>query len=335
VTRALWREAAHELGADLRELSLSDELAPPIFEFRLAGAVTRVFGQQTPFVERPSTAVVSDKPLSYQLLTEAGIPVPEHVVIDARDFPAALSFLERGPVPCLAKPATGRGGEGVIGSIRTPAQLRRALLHASAESSVLLVERQLDGDQFRVVVLEGQILLVLRRARPRVIGDGEASVAELMRREYESRLKLEGAAGLKPFRIGLDCVHTLEEQGLSLGAVPPAGASVTVMTATNFGGTRDSEAIASPFAATLEAEVVRAADVLGVRLAGVDLITSDPSRSLASSAGAILDVGPAPALHNLGDASTALPVLVAILRALLADARPASVAADESGLPST
>jgi D-alanine-D-alanine ligase-like ATP-grasp enzyme len=334
VTRALWRDAADQLGADVRELSLSDELAPPIFEFRLAGAVTRVYGQQTPFVERPSTAVTSDKPLTYGLLTEAGIPVPEHVVIDARDFAAALSFLERGPVPCLVKPATGRGGEGVIGSIRTPSQLRRALLHASAESSVLLVERQLDGDQLRAVVLQGEILVVLRRVRPRVLGDGEASVAELMRREYEARLKVEGAAGLKPFRIGLDCVHTLEEQGLSLRSVPPADASLTVMTATNFGGTRDSEAIASPFSMALEAEVVKAADVLGVRLAGVDLITPDPSRSLASSAGAILDVGSAPALHNLGDASTALPVLVAILRALLTDARAAGVAADESGLPS-
>jgi cyanophycin synthetase len=335
VTRALWRGAAHQLGADLRELSLSDDLAPPIFEFRLAGAVTRVFGQQTPFVERPSTAVASDKPLSYRLLTEAGIPVPEHVVIDPRDFPEAQSFLERGPAPCLVKPATGRGGEGVIGSIRTPSQLRRALLHASAESSVLLVERQLDGDQFRVVVLQGEILAILRRVRPRVLGDGEASVAELMRREYEARLKVEGAAGLKPFRIGLDCVHTLEEQGFSLSSVPPADASVTVMTATNFGGTRDSEAIASPFSAKVEAEIVRSADVLGVRLAGVDLITSDPSRSLASCGGAILDVGPAPALHNLGDAATALPALVAILRALLTDARSADVAADQAGLPST
>jgi cyanophycin synthetase len=334
VTRALWRNAAQQLGAELRELSLSDDLAPPIFEFQLDGAVTRVFGQQTPFVERPSTAVASDKPLAYRLLTEAGIPVPEHVVIDAADFAEARAFLERGPVPCLVKPAGGRGGEGVIGSIRTPAQLRRALLQASAESAVLLVERQLDGDQFRVVVLEGEILVVLRRVRPRVLGDGESSVAELMRGEYDARLKVEGAAGLKPFRIGLDCVHTLEEQGLSLRSIPPAGASVTVMTATNFGGARDSEAIASPFSATVEAELVRAADVLGVRLAGVDLIVSDSSQSLASGGGSVLDVGPAPALPNLGDASTALPALVAVLRALLSAARPVGVAADESRPPS-
>jgi D-alanine-D-alanine ligase-like ATP-grasp enzyme len=333
VTRGLWTEAASHLGAEIRELSLSNKLAPPVFEFRLGDAKTRVLGQLTPFVERPSTAVASDKPLAYQLLTEAGIPVPEHVVVDARDFATARAFLERGPVPCLVKPAGGRGGEGVIGSIRTLAQLRRAVLHASADSPMLLIERQLDGDQFRVVVLQGEILVVLRRVRPRVTGDGEASVAELIWREYEARLALEGAGGLKPFRIGPDCLHTLEEQGLNLRSVPPSGTSVTVMTATNFGGSGDSEVIAGPLSEALQTEVLKAVDVLGVRLAGVDLITSDTSRALTESAGAILDVGPAPALHNLGDASTTMTVLLRILRSLLADPHATGRAADGSGRP--
>jgi cyanophycin synthetase len=333
VTRALWNAAAAELGAEVRELPLTNKGAPPIFEFRLGDARTRVLGQQTPFVERASAAIVSDKPLTYQLLTEAGISVPEHVVVDARDFATAASFLERGPVPCVVKPAGGSGGEGVTGSIHTPSQLKRALLQASAASPIVLVERQLSGDHFRIVVLQGEILVVLRRARPRVIGDGKASVAELIGREYEARLALEGPSGLKPFRIGLDCLYTLDEQGLSLRSVPPAGAPVTVMTASNFGGSRDSEVIDKPLPTALQAEVLRAAEVLGVRLAGVDVIMSDTSRSLAGGAGAIVDVGPAPALHNLGDESTTTSVLVTILRALL-DARDATgVASGDPGLP--
>jgi hypothetical protein len=206
VTRALWNAAAAELGAEVRELALTDKGAPPIFEFRLGDARTRVLGQLTPFVERASAAVVSDKPLTYQLLAEAGISVPEHVVVDAMDVATAASFLEQGPVPCVVKPASGSGGEGVTGSIHTASQLKRALLQASATSPIVLVERQLSGDHFRVVVLQGEILVVLRRARPRVIGDGEASVGELMWREYVARLALEGRSGLKPFRIGLDCL---------------------------------------------------------------------------------------------------------------------------------
>jgi cyanophycin synthetase len=334
-TRALWIEAANQLGAEVRELPLSNQSAPPIFEFRLGTSQTRVYGQQTPFVQRPSVAIASDKPLAYELLAEVGLTVPEHVVVDARDIAAAQSFLEAGPIPCLVKPAGGSGGRGVIGSIRTASQLRRALLHGSAESLRLLVERQVPGDQFRVLVLQGEILLVLRRARPRVVGDGEATVAELIWREYESRLKLGDAGGLKPFKIGLDCLYTLEEQGLSLGSVPPAGASVTVMTATNFGGSRDSEVVTTPLAAALEADILRAVDVLGLRFAGLDLITPDPSKSLDAGRGAILDVEPAPALHNLGDASTTVPVLAAILRALLDDSGAARMARNESKLPTT
>jgi cyanophycin synthetase len=196
-----------------------------------------------------------------------------------------------------------------------------------------LVERQVAGDQFRILVLQGEILLVLRRARPRVTGDGEASVAELIWREYESRLKLGEARGLKPFKIGLDCLHTLEEQGLSLASVPPAGASVTVMTATNFGGSRDSEVVTTPLSAALEADVLRAVGVLGLRLAGLDLITPNPSKPLDAGGGVILDVEPAPALHNLGDASTTVSVLAAILRALLDDPGAVRMARNESGLP--
>jgi cyanophycin synthetase len=299
----------------------------------LGTSQTWVYGQQTPFVQRPSVEIASDKPLAYELFAEVGLPVPEHVVIDARDIATAESFLEAGPIPCLVKPAGGSGGRGVIGSIRTPSQLKRALLHGSAESQRLLVERQVAGDQFRILVLQGEILLVLRRARPRVTGDGEASVAELIWREYESRLKLGEARGLKPFKIGLDCLHTLEEQGLSLASVPPAGASVTVMTATNFGGSRDSEVVTTPLSAALEADVLRAVGVLGLRLAGLDLITPNPSKPLDAGGGVILDVEPAPALHNLGDASTTVSVLAAILRALLDDPGAVRMARNESGLP--
>jgi D-alanine-D-alanine ligase-like ATP-grasp enzyme len=125
----------------------------------------------------------------------------------------------------------------------------------------------------------------------------------------------------------------LEEQGLSLRSVPPAGAPVTVMTASNFGGSRDSQVIDNPLPAALEAEVLRAAEALGVRLAGVDVIMSDTSRSLAGGAGAIVDVGPSPALHNLGDESTTTSVLVTILRALLDAPDASGVASGEQGLP--
>ena len=99
----MWREAAAELGADVREL------APRLLEFRLGRAATRVRGQVTPFADLISSEVASDKPLAYRLLADSGLPVPLHELVDTRRTAAAEEFLARTGGPCIVKPARGRG----------------------------------------------------------------------------------------------------------------------------------------------------------------------------------------------------------------------------------
>ncbi len=315
VTRALWTDAAHELGAEMLELS------PEIFEFRLGSAVARVLGQKTPLADPVATELASDKPLAYRILSRAGLPVPEHIVVDARDAAAAGAFLETGPLPCVVKPARGAGGEGVVGSVRTVSQLRRAMLRASARCSELIVERQIAGDHFRLLFLDGELLDVIRRVRPRVTGDGRSTIEELMFREYERRLDSEGADALWPFAIGLDCLFTLDEQGLGPRSVLPDGAAAAVMCATNLGGRDDAETFRSKLSPALEDDARAACTALGVRLGGVDVITSKPDRSLAAGGGAVLEVNPIPGLvhhYRVAAPANATRVAIPILRALLA-----------------
>jgi cyanophycin synthetase len=319
VTRKLWREAASTLGIELRELPLTADGAPPVFEFRNGDRCVRVVGQRTPLATQPAVTIAADKPLTYRLLDEAGLPIPDHVVVDPEDVDRAWEFVGRGPTPCVVKPVAGRAGEGVIGSIRTYEQIRRALLHTTAHAA--LVERQLDGDHLRVIVLDGAVVAVLHRARPRVVGDGRSSVAELISREYERRVRGNAAGRVRPFRVGIDSVFTLAEQRLTIGDVPPAGTAVTVMTATNFGDLDDTSVYRGTIAEELAADAVRAADVLGLRLAGIDILTSDPAVPLETSGGAILDIEPTPGLHTLADEETTRRVVAAIVGSLFSSDR--------------
>jgi cyanophycin synthetase len=279
-----------------------------------------VRGQTTSYADRVSIHVASDKLLAYRLLQRAGLPVAEHHVVDVTDLAAATAFLHQVGGACVAKPAHGGGGAGVSGEIRTRAQLRRALVAAGRYDDRAPIERQAAGDAYRVLLLDGEVLDVLRRTRPTVDGDGSSTIEQLLFREHARRANDQGPYGLKPFVVDLDCLFTLETFGHTLRDVPALGTPVVVKTATNYNGPSASSTFPRPYPEALVEPAREAARVLGVRLAGVDIVTVDPSVPLAGCGGVILEVNPIPGLnhhYNVANPDDATKVCVPILRALL------------------
>ena len=314
LAHAIWSEAASELGAGVTEA------APGRLEIRRGDALVVVRGQDTSLNGREALALASDKPAAYRALAAAGVSVPDHLAFDLTGLRPARAFVVRGPLPCVVKPAVGSGGDGVTGGVRTSAELRRAALSASRFSKRLLVERQAAGDVFRLLVLDGEVLDVLRRLPPRVEGDGTSTVEELIFAEYDRRLGANGDAGLRPFAVDLDCLLALEGQGLSLRSVPSLGMVVPVKTVTNYNRPDENEVVGAAASGALKAEAVAAASALGLRLAGVDVVTPSPARG-----GTVVDANAVPGLHHHGyvaDGSTATRVAVPILRKLLEEAAP-------------
>lgn len=314
ISAAMWRDAAAELGADVRELE------PLLFEFRLGSARSRIRGQTTPYADPVSTYVALDKLLSSRLLREAGLPVPDNVAVEVRDFAAARDFLQRAPGPCVVKPVSGRGGVGVIGEVRTLAQLRRALLQVGRFDRRALVERQAEGDSYKLLVLDGVVLDVLRRPRPVLTGDGRSTIEDLFFTEYARRIRTESPDGIKPLVVDLDVLFTLERQGRGLRDVLLPGEEVAVKTATNYNSSLQNVALKPPYPEVLTEPALRASAALGVRLAGVDIVTPSLTVALAESRGVVLEVNPVPGLnhhYNVSDPLTATRVAVPILRSLL------------------
>lgn len=313
VADRMWRDAAAEIGAEVREIS------PTLLEFHLGGSWTRIRGQTTPFSDPVSDFVASDKPLAYRILGSAGLPVPASEIVDVAARGDA-SVLERIGLPCIVKPVRGGGGDGVIGEIRSADQLRRALVRVGKFDRQALIEHQAEGDSYRLLILDGEVLDVLRRRRPMLDGDGVATIEELMFREYARRITDEGPSGLKQFVVDLDCLFALERQGLTTSSVLPAGESVVVKTATNYNGPEETETWRGAVPAALSEPALLAASTLGVRLAGVDIVTNDPTVPLAEAGGVVLEVNAVPGLthhYNVSDVTNATRIAVPILQALL------------------
>lgn len=311
-TKAMWAEAADSVGATVTEL------APGLWQFTRDLSVVHIVGQRTPFANPVAIELANAKDIAYVVLRAADVPIPEHVVV-SNDRNAAFELLDETDGPVVAKPARGGGaGLGVTTSIATRKQLALALRRGSLTSSRLVVEREVVGEHYRILLLDGEVLDIIERRKPSVVGDGVSTVKQLMFVEFERRLHDE--RNWKPFPVDLDCMFTLARQGIPLSHIPGTGEVVVAKGATNISGPRDC----STYRGVVHTDVVsvtrRAAAALGVRLAGVDVVTSDLSVPLASSGGVVLEVNPIPGLshhYNVSNPNGASRVAIPILEALL------------------
>jgi cyanophycin synthetase len=315
VYEAIWREAAAEHGAEVTAIGAG------FLEIRRGDVTTKVF-QQTTAIDDPVTLRLAlDKPVVHRLLAAAGVPVPDHLEFGFSDHAAALAFLAESGGPCVVKAAGGTGGgEGTTAGVDTPARLMRARLRAGRFGTRLLIERQVEGAVYRLLFLDTELIDTIRHVPPRLTGDGHSTIEQLIDAENARRVSAEGAAGLTLLDVGLDTVFTLERAGLTLSSVLPAGKRIAVQTVTNDNGIEDTETVLEPLAPELVEAARRAALAVGLRLAGVDVITPDPSRPLEEVGGVVVEVNGTPGIHHhyhVAEPAQATRVAVPILEKVL------------------
>jgi cyanophycin synthetase len=288
-----WREAAASLGASWRPLGSG------FCEIVLGDSRTRVFDNMSAIDDPVTLGILHDKPLTHRILREAGLPVPPHATFTLKDIAPAATFLAAADgTDCVVKPATGTGGgAGVATGIRTHGQLARAAAAAAVYSEQLLIERQVDGDNYRLLYLDGQLLDAYVRKFPSVVADGRSTVATLVRRANEERLTQGSGVSQALLTVDLDMRRTLAKQGLSLRSVPLAGATVRVKTAVNENAGSDNTTATALLSRAVVEEGSRAARALGARFVGVDIVTPDPRVPLAEAGGVILEVNGTPNLY--------------------------------------
>jgi cyanophycin synthetase len=320
---AMWSQAARDAGAEVVDLGGG------FLELRKGPARTRVWGHWVAVDDIVTRRLALEKAVAHRMLRAAGLPVPEQAPFAARDLAPALAFLRGASGACFVKPAGGSGGAGATGCVVSPRQLRRAARRAARRSRSLLIERQVAGDVYRLLFLDGELLDVIRRDPPRVTGDGASTVAALIAAENRRRFAAAGARGASPWllTIDLDCIFTLERAGSSLASVPPPGERVAVKTAVNSNGPEDNESVHGAVGEALIAQAALAAQVIGVRLAGVDVVPPDPAAALDRAGGVILEVNATPGLgyhYAVRNPGRTDPVATQILRRLLAEPMAAS-----------
>ena len=310
-----WREAAAELDAEVVDLGAG------FLEIRRDGRRTRVWGQHVEIDHPVTLQLAGDKAVVHALLREAGLPVPDFAAFSLESIEKARTFLASHCGPCVVKPWCGTGGgRGVSTNVRTPRELRRAAIDAAVYSGKLLIEAQVPGDGYRLLYLDGELLDAVCRRPPHVVGDGKATIRELIERENRRRAVEGGAAATGRIMVDAHCRATLRREGRSLSTVLAEGGTAQVQSISNAGSEQDSETVLHEIGPELRQQGARAAEVAGVRLAGVDVITTDPGVAPADCGGAFNEVNTTPGLHwhyRIRNTEQRVPVCTIVLRRLL------------------
>jgi cyanophycin synthetase len=309
----VWREAAADLGATCRSLGGG------IVEIELDGVRTRAV-ENTCAIDDPVTLhLLADKGATYRILEEEGLATPRHLSFRLGDVGPAVAFMETCRGDCVVKPAAGTGGgRGVTTGIRTKWQLGRAAAVAAVYGDELLIEEQIAGENYRLLYLDGELVDAFVRRHPAVVGDGRSSVAKLVRAVNDDRSRHGAAKSQVLLTTDLDMRRSLAKQGLSLRSVPEAGRNVILKTVVNENGGADNTTAVGRLCPSIVADGARAVRALGVRLAGVDVITPDPTKPLAEAGGVILEVNAPPNYYyHYQKADGCFPVAVHVLRRLL------------------
>ncbi len=235
----------------------------------------------------------SNKALSLRLLDEVGIPVPEHIIVNSADE-AASAAEDLGP-PLVTKPLDVSHGRGVSLHLTTADDVRQGYEVASEYNSQVLVERFLTGQDYRVLVIGGEVVAVAERVPAHVVGDGTHTIGELV--DIVNRDPRRGIGHekvLTRIRIGYQAEILLSRAGYTLDTVLPEGEVFYLTSTANLstGGTSIDRTSEIDYETREIAR--RAAMVIGLDIAGIDIITPDISQPLREVGGGIVEVNAGP-----------------------------------------
>ncbi|SFB20694.1 MULTISPECIES: cyanophycin synthetase [unclassified Bacillus (in: firmicutes)] len=262
-------------------------------------------GSKQKFVQATITSQTSylavenacDKQMTKTILASAGVPVPKGEV--ASTFPGIFDAADRLGFPLVIKPLNGRQGQGVITNIRNKEELFNVVNCMDSKVDEFIIERFYEGDDYRLIVVNGELVGASLRLPPFVIGNGEDTIRKLIERENENPLRGEGHE--KPMtkiplqNYAVSCY--LEKWDLSMSSVPEKGKVVQVVGNANLSTGGQAIDVTDQVHPSLKNMAITAAEAIGLDVAGVDLICKDISKPANCNEIAIVEVNAAPGIR--------------------------------------
>ena len=270
----------------------------------------RLSSTMTPYTTAQGVVYAKNKRSTADLLRKSGLPGAEHVTV--KTWAETLSAAHKLGYPVVVKPYDRDNGQGVYAGITNDRDLELAYNEVTKIVSEFLVERHFEGTGHRFTIHNNQIITITQKYPATIVGNGINTAQYLIENlQTESRRIMRPdnnepfvVIGINDARMTIDAevVGMLAQQNVTLDSVLEPGQSVQLRRRNNASAGGLTQAIDH---ATVhpdnKALCLRAARILDLDIAGVDLIIPDTTRSWLEVGALICEVNAIPQIgYNFG-----------------------------------
>ena len=254
----------------------------------------RIWTAETDQTSAIAEEIASDKDLTKSLLQSCGVPVPQGQMVNT--VSEAWEAAQDVGLPVAIKPYDGNHGRGVSLDLHSQKDIEAAFLLAQRKGDgSVIIEQFIPGNEHRLLVVGKRVVAAARGETAWVTGDGQANIIELADAQLNTdprRGKGEDAPlnTITP-QDSAEIILELERQGFTAYSVPATGEKVLIQRNGNVAF--DVTDIMHP---SVAAAAALAARVVGLDIAGVDMVLEDISRPLSTQRGAVIEVNASPGL---------------------------------------
>lgn len=294
------------------ELGIDYEFFAPfkrgMFLTRADGTRAYIYKSSTPLNGHSSRIISNNKRQTVTFLKKAGIPTTEQIRVKTiEELTAAFAVDPQ----IVVKPPNAKGGSGIT-ILPSQTELEGAFRAAQRHSNDILVEKFIPGQNFRFLVLQGQVLSVILRKPPFIIGDGKTSIADLVK----DMNAIHATANIPEVKLNKETARVLSKQDATFETVLPAGKEVLVRLTANLSKGATTEDITDIVPESHKKIALKAAAILDLDLAGVDIICNDIKNPSATAYVIEVNASPGLKMHYYEEKGRKRNVALPIIKAL-------------------
>lgn len=199
--------------------------------------------------------------------------------------------------PIVLKPQCGNQGKGVVVNIKNEAEALEVYKKLSKTYNDIIIEKYIEGKDYRVCVVDGEVVAAALRLPPYIIGDGQKTIVELIRiLNMDSSRGEDHEKPLTKVKIDDTLLNCINKNGYDLNSVLKDGEKLFLRENANLSTGGIAIDCTDDMCEENKDLCRRVAKVVGLNICGIDICCKDISLPIGKD-GAIVEVNAAPGIR--------------------------------------